>query len=354
MTDTSRLTAAVVGGGSGGRLSLDALTASDRYDLVAAADISPSAREALAARYPGLRLFAEHREMFAEAPVDVVCVSTWPPSHREVATDALALPGLRGLLCEKPIGHIAADGRAILDAVRARGLPIVVPHGLLVARHGEEILRRVRDDEIGDLDLVEIECSRWDIMNAGIHWLNYFVNLVPGDPMAWVMAIAEASTQTYRDGVQVETTAITYVQTQGGVRAVMHTGDDVVTRSGKGTVFRLVGTGGAIEFWAWESAYRLLNAAHPRGEVFQVTPYPVSNHQRYLDALAVQIEAGSADYTLPETSLVALELCEGAYLASAHRCKVTLPLADFAPPPEPDWHPGQPYDGRGGRDGRRL
>ena len=354
MTDTSRLTAAVVGGGSGGRLSMDALTASDRFDLVAAADISPSAREALAARYPGLRLYADHRQMFAEAPTDVVCVSTWPPSHRVVATDALALPGLRGLLCEKPIGHTVADGRAILGAVRARGLPVVVPHGLLVARHGGEILRRVHDGEIGDLDLVEIECTRWDIINAGIHWLNYFVNLVPGDPMAWVMAIAEASTRTYRDGVQVETTAVTYAQTQGGVRAVMHTGDDVVTRPGKGTVFRLVGTGGVIEFWAWESAYRLLNPAHPRGEVFQVPPYPVSNHQRYLEMLAGQISAGTVDYALAETSLVALELCEGAYLSSAHRCKVTLPLADFTPPPEPDWRPGQPYDGRGGRDGRRL
>lgn len=354
MHTLSRYTAAVVGGGTGGKLSMDALAASDRFDLVAAADVSAEARDALGARYPGIRLFSSHAEMFAACPTDVVCVSTWPPSHRQVVLDALRLD-LKGILCEKPLGDTAGAGREILTAIRARGLPMAVPHGLLKTRHGEEILARVHGGEIGDLELVEIECSQWDIINAGIHWLNFFVNLVPGDPPAWVMAIAEASTQTYRDGMQVETTAITYVQTVGGVRAVMHTGDDVlIRRPGKGCIFRLVGTRGTLEFWAWEAAYRLTNAQYPTGHLFEVQPYPESPHRRYLEAMAADIDGHTANYAIPESSLTALELCEGAYLSSAHRCKVTLPLCDLTIPPEPDWHPGQPYSGRGGRDGRRL
>jgi predicted dehydrogenase len=351
-----RYTAAVVGAGTGGRLSLDALAASDRYDLLAVADIHPQARQSAAERYPGARVYADHTEMLARCPTDIVCVSTWPPSHLEVVLDALKLDGLRGLLCEKPLGDTAAAGADILNAIRHRGLPVVVPHGLLRARHAQEILARVRAGDIGDLDLVEIECGRWDIINAGIHWLNYFVHLTAGDPMAWVMALAECSTRTYRDSMQVETTAITYAQTRGGVRAVMHTGDEVLTRRpGKETLFRLVGSGGVIEFWAWESAYRLMNASHPEGRLFEVERHPHSAHRRYLDELAGQIDTGQTDYSLAASSLVALELCEGAYLSSAHRCKVTLPLADFCPPPEPDWHPGQPYAGTGGgRDGRTL
>jgi len=349
-----RYTACVVGGGSGGKLSMDALTASERFELVAAADISAKARAALAQRYPGVRLYADHRAMFAESPTEVVCVSTWPPSHREVVLDALHLP-LTGILVEKPLGDTASAGRDILQAIQARGLPMAVPHGLLVAKHSEEILARVRGGEIGDLELVEIECSRWDIINAGIHWLNFFVNLVAGDPMAWVMCLAEASTRTYRDGMEVETNAITYVQTQRGVRCVMHTGDDVLTmRPGKGMLFRLVGTTGMIEFWAWESAYRLTNPAHPHGQLFEVQRYAQSGHQRHLERLAAQMDAGQPDYAIASSSLVALELCEGAYLSSAHRCKVTLPLAEFTPPPEPDWRPGQPYRGHGGRNGREL
>ena len=354
MSQTQRFSASVVGGGSGGKLSMNALVASERFDLIAAADFSERARQELAARYPGIRLYSNHQEMFAECPTDVVCVSTWAPSHREVVLDALKLD-LRGILCEKPLGDTAVAGGHILAAIKARGLPLVVPHGLLRSRHSEEILDRVHAGEIGELELVEIECDKWDIINAGIHWLNYFVNLVPDDPPAWVMAIAEASTQTYRDGIQVETTAITYVQTESGVRAVMHTGDDVVIRHpDKGTLFRLIGTGGAIEFWAWESAYKIMNATYPEGKLFEVERYGQSAHQRYLEELADQIERGQPDYALPESSLLALELCEGAYLSSAHCCKVTLPLSEFEIPPAQDWHPGQPYDGRGGRDGRKL
>ena len=67
-----------------------------------------------------------------------------------------------------------------------------------------------------------------------------------------------------------------------------------------------------------------------------------------------QMDAGQPDYAIASSSLVALELCEGAYLSSAHRCRVTLPLSEFTPPPEPDWRPGQPYRGHGGRNGREL
>ena len=354
MSQTQRFSASVVGGGSGGKLSMNALVASERFDLIAAADFSERARQELAARYPGIRLYSNHQEMFAECPTDVVCVSTWAPSHREVVLDALKLD-LRGILCEKPLGDTAVAGGHILAAIKARGLPVVVPHGLLKSRHSEEILDRVHAGEIGELELVEIECDKWDIINAGIHWLNYFVNLVPDDPPAWVMAIAESPTQTYRDGIQVETTAITYVQTESGVRAVMHTGDDVVIRRlAKGTLFRLIGTGGTIEFWAWESAYKIMNATYPESKLFEPERYGRSAHQRYLEELADQIERGQPDYALPESSLLALELCEGAYLSSAHCCKVTLPLSEFEIPPAQDWHPGQPYDGRGGRDGRKL
>lgn len=352
---TSRIyTASVVGGGMGGRLSMTALAASSHFSLVAAADLRADVRDELARLYPGIRLYPDHRTMFADSPTDFVCVSTFPPSHREVVLDALKLD-LVGILCEKPLADTAAAGRDILQAIRARGLPMAVPHGLLKLKHSEEILERVHAGEIGELELVEIECDKWDIINAGIHWLNYFVNLVPNDPAAWVMAATESSTRTYRDGMQVETTAITYVQTVGGVRAVMHTGDYVdIRRPDKPFLFRLVGTRGMIEFYAWESIYRLTNAAHPAGEFFSPAPYKEPAHQRHLEGLLDQLASGKIDYTIPESSLAALELVEAAYLSAAHGCKVTLPLHEFVVPTRPDWRPGQPYAGGGGRDGRKL
>ena len=348
-------TASVVGGGAGGRLSLNALRSSDRYDVLAVVDISPAAREALVKNYPGIEVFDDHRKMFAERPTDIVCVSTWAPSHRSVTEAALELP-LTGILVEKPLADTTADGAAILNVIRARGLPMAVPHGLLVAAHAAEIRERVSGGEIGELLLIEIECSGWDIINAGIHWLNFAYVLNGAAPVRSVMAACDTSSRTYRDGVQVETTAVTYAQASNGVRIVMNTGDYVTTtREGKDTVFHIVGTKGMIEFWAWESAYHIVSRAHPSGLSVQVAPAAIGGHRRHLEVLAEQMDQGVADYAVAEISLAALEMCEGAYLSCRHRCKVELPLASFTPPAANDWEPGKPYSGTGGgRDGRNL
>lgn len=350
-----RLTACVVGGGSGGRLSMKALIASDRFELVAAADTRQEVCRELEQKFPGIRTFSGHPEMFTECPTDVVCVSTWPPSHEEITLDALELP-LQGILVEKPLGHTAAAGHRLLEAIKAKALPMAVPHGLLANATPLEIIARVRAGDIGELKLVEIQCSGWDIINAGIHWLDFFVMLTGCEPMAWVMALCEASTRTYRDGMQVETTAVTYAQTASGVRVVMNTGDKVlVNREGKDTLFRLVGTDGQVEFWGWAPEYRILNAAHPRGETVKPEPLPVRGHQCHLENMATMIDSGEPDYAVPDSSLLALEICEGAYISSRHRCKVTFPVDQFVLPSEPDWDPGMPYSGSGGgRDGRKL
>jgi hypothetical protein len=72
--------------------------------------------------------------------------------------------------------------------------------------------------------------------------------------------------------------------------------------------------------------------------------------------LATQMDTGTPDYSVAESSLAALELCEAAYLSYRHGgMMVTLPLRDFTPSPLVDWQPGLPYRGSGGgRDGRRL
>ena len=348
-------TASVVGGGSGGRLSLNALAASDRYQLVAAADLRAEVRAALEQEFPGIRTFASAQEMFSACPTEVVCVSTYAPSHHEITRDALRRP-LKGLLVEKPLGDTAAAGRAIIEAIRARKMPMVVPHGLLVLPHGRQILHHIHAGDIGRLVLMEIECGGWDLINAGIHWLNFFVAAVGNEPMESVLATCDTATRTYRDGLQVETEAITYVQTRSGIRAVLHTGDEVRTlRDGARTLFRIVGTAGLIEFAGWKSEYRIQSAAHPGGATITVDAGPTSPHRLHLEKLAAQMDAGQTDYTVAESSLTALELCEAAYLSHRHHCKVPLPLSTFHPTPAPVWDPGQPYRAElGGRDGRKL
>lgn len=349
-----RYTASVVGCGSGGRLSLDAYSASARFDLVAACDLKPEVLDEIRKRYPGIRTFASHGEMFRECQTDVVSVSTFPPSHRDITFEALKLP-LRGILVEKPLADTAAAGRQILDAVRQRRIPMVVPHGWLARDIAQEIRRLIRAGEIGLLVLMEVECRKWDIINAGIHWVHFFLSVIDREPVDFVMAAADSTTRTYRDGMQVETAAVTYVQMKSGARMVMQTGDDTTTPRGE-TFFRFFGDRGRIEWCLQESSFSMLNPESPRGTAITVEVRdPRKPHQRYLDHLAEQIDSRKFDFEIPELSLTALEICEAAYVSAANRCRVVFPFESFVVPPASDWAPGKPYSGSGGgRDGRKL
>jgi predicted dehydrogenase len=350
-----KLTASVVGGGAGGKLSMDALEASDCFELKAVCDMKEEVCEQLKQRFPGIQTFTNYENMFAECPTDVVCISTFPPSHETVTLEALRYP-LKGILVEKPIGHTADSGRRILEAVRKKGIPMTVPHGLLAIRASVEVIERVRQGDIGNLKLVEIQNCKWDIINAGIHWLNFFVNLVGNEAIDYVMAICESSTRTYRDGMQVETTAVTYGQTRSGIRVVMNTGDEVlVNREGKNALFRIVGDKGLIEYCAWEQSYYLVNPDNPNGTLVQPPEFSVARHQRLLEQMYDMIIEKSVDYRIPESAQAALEIVEAAYLSSRHQCKVTFPLDQFVLPTRNDWNPGLPYSGSGGgRNGRLL
>src|SRR5258708_40344445 len=138
-----KLTASVVGCGKGGQLSLQPLAESEFYEPIAAADLRSEISDELQRKFPGLRFFGDFREMFATCPTDLVCVSTYPPTHEEIAVEALKLP-LEAILVEKPIADTVASGRRILDLVKQRRIPLAIPHGLMVKRCPLEIIERKR------------------------------------------------------------------------------------------------------------------------------------------------------------------------------------------------------------------
>jgi predicted dehydrogenase len=355
LSPVNKLTVSVVGGGAGGRLSLAAAACSEHYELVALADLRPEVGIELQDKFPGLRFFVDFRKMFRDCPTDVVCVSTYPPSHEEVALATLNLP-LKAILVEKPLGHSVASGRRILESVKRRNIPLATPHGLMVKRCPLEIIERTKNGEIGELKLIEIQSPGWDIMNAGIHWLHFSVNLNGRLPVESVLAACDKTTRTFRDGMQVETVAVTYVQMVNGVRIVMQTGDTILSNGRReGVTFRIIGTAGQIEFWGWAPEYYLLNARHPEGKWMAPVEETIALHQRHLENLLPMIASGEPDYALPESSLSALEICEAAYLSARHGVEIKFPLDRFEVPEPNDWAPGAPYLGqRGGRDGRKI
>jgi predicted dehydrogenase len=361
------LRAAVVGAGTGGMLSIQALQSSERYDLVGVADVSGAARSRAAELGVTAEMFADAGSMLETVEPEVVCISTFAPSHAELVGQALDA-GVRGVLLEKPVALDWASGRATLDRLRERQVPVVVPHGLLVRPASKEVLRHISEGVLGDLELIEIECRGWDLMNAGVHWVDFALAALGDDHVQKVLAACDVSTRTFRDGIEVETEAITYAVTGTGVRLVMQTGDDVrPAREGKELVYRFYGSLGSIEFWGWEDRYWLrVDQGRTLPAVTNTSPLTSTAHHVYLEMLAEMVEKREPQYELAELSLRALEICDAAYVSHRYRCAVGLPLSMFMPPPGPalqlapdrapgpEWGPGTPYRGRGGRNGRLL
>jgi predicted dehydrogenase len=348
-------TAAIIGAGTAGKLALDALTKSPRFTPVAVVDLFPAALESIKQAYPGVQTYTSTKEMYAAHKPDVVGIATYAPSHLPMALEAMEQP-IKGLVVEKPICHLIAQGRELIDSARSKKLPLMVPHNLPLVPHGEKIIQRVLAGQIGQVRLIDFQCDKWDIINAGIHWFNFALALLPGDSVHTVQATCDTSTKTWRDGMQVETSAVTYVTMKSGTRIILNSGDHIPTGvPGKGMVFTIVGTLGSIEFYAWADSYRIFNSAHPAGTLYTEPNQGISGHQRLYDKLASQIDAAAPDYTNPQNALAALEIVQAAYLSNQKRALITLPDFTFGPDNSSTWNPGAPYSGTGGgRDGRKL
>lgn len=96
--------------------------------VVAAADPSPVARDAAAAKFAIERIVDDYRELLDDRSIDVVDICAPSALHAEITVDALG----RGkhVLCEKPMATSAAGAGAILDAWRKSGRKLMIGHHL--------------------------------------------------------------------------------------------------------------------------------------------------------------------------------------------------------------------------------
>jgi predicted dehydrogenase len=221
------------------------------------------------------------------------------------------------------------------------------------------LLAEVRSDVIGRLRALRIDCTGWDLVNAGIHWLQFAVACLGDDRVTTVECTTDVSTRTYRDGFMVETAALTTARTAAGVRLEVRTGDTIDVASPTGTRIAVEGHRGSVVYQPWEHEYRIDTGSgetlvsRPPGEL-------PTGHRLYLGRLHEQIVARAPDYTIPRQSLQALEIVRAAYLAARAGAAVVLPLGRDdvrTPNAERDgsWLPGEVHDpAQGGRDGRSL
>jgi predicted dehydrogenase len=208
-----------------------AIAAIPDLDVVAGCDIAPGAREVFldrwSTRWPGLKVYADYREMLETERPEVVAVVTPDHLHRDVVEVAIA-NGAQGIFCEKPIATTLEDADAIVAAARGAGVTVNVNYTRRWFPEFVEARRLVRSGAIGRLSQIVIEMGgpRSMLFRNHTHGID-IVNYLADSPAVWVWAELERGFENYGtayagDGGNdpaTEPGANYYIAYENGVRA---------------------------------------------------------------------------------------------------------------------------------------
>jgi myo-inositol 2-dehydrogenase/D-chiro-inositol 1-dehydrogenase len=139
-----------------GRTHLRALAGSDVVKVTAIAEMSPAAREAVAAT--GAAVYESVAEMLDRAAVDGVLIAAPTDQHGAIIAEVAArrLP----ILCEKPCGLTTGAAQASAQAAAAAGVPLQVAYWRRFVPGLRQLHDRIGAGELGVIHLVT--CYQWD------------------------------------------------------------------------------------------------------------------------------------------------------------------------------------------------
>ncbi len=146
-----------------------------------AAVVAPSeATRRQAQEETGAAVFADHRQMLASAPVDVVSVLTPNHLHEPIALDALAAG--KHLLLEKPMATTVAGCDRILEAAAWHGRQVLVGHELHFSPLYAEMWRLIEGGVIGSPRFVLVDLWRRPYRPGSGNW-----KLDPDRVGSWIL-----------------------------------------------------------------------------------------------------------------------------------------------------------------------
>jgi len=188
MTGAASVRVAVVGAGGWGRNLVRNYAELAGVELRVVCDRSPTARAAVAAAHPGVRVVEDVGTTLADADVQAVVVATDAPGHHQVALEALRAG--RDVFVEKPLTLSAETSVELCEAAEASGRILMVGH-LLLYHPAVELLRALVDQgELGDVLYVYAqrlnlgivrrdESSWWSLAPHDVSVANYLLGAEP-------------------------------------------------------------------------------------------------------------------------------------------------------------------------------
>lgn len=312
----------------------DGLARSGCFDLAGVCDISQDAVGAAVSRYPGAKAFGDFAAMLAELRPEVVVVATPNSLHHSQALAALASPGLRGLMVEKPMAVTVADAREIIAIAAEKGVRVNVNH----QRRTWPVFRTMRklmdSGAIGVPQVIRAGCAG-DFLQDGTHLVDS-VRFLAGDvKVKWVAGMVFRETSSGFPGMRLghatDSAASAVIEFENGLRAELSTGD-LQQRGRYYQDYEVFGTEGRM--WrAGDQATPQLLVQDLSGGFRQVKLEPFEFPEHNDNGLASvylrlfrQIVEGEGNPMGGASGLAAMEICFAVYESARLNRRIRFPL----------------------------
>src|SRR5207237_2222073 len=106
----------------------------------------------------GARAYADLNAMFQAEALDILAIATPSVSHATLTTRA-AGAGVRAICCEKPMAVDLGDARAMTDACREAGIPLIINHQRRTLPAMVRMRELILEGAIGDVQLLRGTCQ---------------------------------------------------------------------------------------------------------------------------------------------------------------------------------------------------
>jgi len=244
---------ALIGAGFIGTVHAENLAADPHVAFVGIHDVDIVRATALAERF-GTRALTE-AEVFDPSIVDAVFVASSTDTHAQhlrAAADA----GL-AVLCEKPIAPDLAEALAVVQHVRAAGVPAMLDFNRRCDRDHAELRRIVAEGGVGDVELVQLSSrgpslppieylrvSGGQLRDQTVHFFDLVRWITGQDPVSVSVTGSALVDPAIREFGDVDTSVATLTLPSGALVQI-----DSVRRTGYGYDERIevMGSSGLVE-----------------------------------------------------------------------------------------------------------
>lgn len=310
------------------------LVASGCFNLTAVCDISDDALKSAAAQFPAAKVYKDFSQMLAESSPEVVVVATPNNLHHAQALAAMATPGVRGVMVEKPMTVTVAQAHELIATADAKGIRVAVNHQRRTWPVFRTMRKLMESGAIGTPQIIRAGCAG-DFISDGTHLVDSVRYLAGDAKVKWVAGMVFRETSSSfpgtRFGHATDSAASAVIEFDNGLRAELSTGD-LQPRGRYYQDYEIFGTEGRL--WrAGDQATPQLLLQDLTGGFRQIKLEPFEFHEHQNNSLTPvyirfhqQIAESKGNPMGGRSGLAAMEICFAVYESARLNKRIHFPL----------------------------